>query len=91
MVSEERCPNCNSNEIVSDYSRGESICSNCGVVLSKLIDTTPEWRSFTAEEKSNRSRTGAPISSLKSDVESLTTEETPAAVRKLAMDVLKEI
>ena len=66
-MSEERCPNCNSNEIVSDYSRGESICSNCGVVLSKLIDTTPEWRSFTAEEKSNRSRTGAPISSLKSD------------------------
>jgi transcription initiation factor TFIIB len=67
MMSEERCSNCNSNEIVSDYSRGESICSNCGVVLSKLIDTTPEWRSFTAEEKSNRSRTGAPISSLKSD------------------------
>jgi len=67
MVSEERCPNCNSNEIVSDYSRGESICSVCGVVLSKLIDTTPEWRSFTAEERSNRSRTGAPISSLKSD------------------------
>ncbi len=66
-MSEERCPNCNSNEIVSDYSRGESICSNCGVVLSKLIDTTPEWRSFTAEEKSNRSRTGAPISPLKSD------------------------
>ncbi len=31
------------------------------------------------------------ISSLKSEVESLTTEETPGAVKKLALDVLKEI
>ncbi|TET77844.1 MAG: transcription initiation factor IIB, partial [Candidatus Heimdallarchaeota archaeon] len=61
-MSGERCPNCNSEEIIDDYTRGESICSNCGLVLSKLIDTSPEWRAFTGEEKAARSRTGSPIS-----------------------------
>ena len=66
-MSRDRCPNCNSEEIVSDFQRGESICSNCGLVVSRLIDTTPEWRAFSGEEKAARSRTGGPVSALKSD------------------------
>lgn len=65
--SETVCPNCASEEIVFDYIRGEKICRNCGVVMSKIIDKSPEWRAFTKQEKSNRSRVGSPISALKSD------------------------
>jgi transcription initiation factor TFIIB len=38
---------------------GEEICGNCGLVLNEgHLDTGPEWRAFTAEERSTRSRTG---------------------------------
>ncbi|MHA1668707.1 MAG: transcription initiation factor IIB [Candidatus Heimdallarchaeaceae archaeon] len=66
-MSKDHCPNCNSTEIVEDYARGEKICSNCGLVVSRLIDSSPEWRAFSGEERANKSRTGSPISALKSD------------------------
>ncbi|MHA1237944.1 MAG: transcription initiation factor IIB [Candidatus Odinarchaeia archaeon] len=56
-----RCPECGSTDLVRDYSRGENICSNCGLVITDhLVDSGPEWRAFTAEEKNQRSRVGAP-------------------------------
>ncbi len=39
------------------------ICASCGLVVSDhRIDTGPEWRAFTADERDARSRTGAPSS-----------------------------
>lgn len=53
------CPECNSSKIISDSNRGEKICGNCGLVLSKnSYDRGPEWRSFTLEQVYNRERTG---------------------------------
>lgn len=55
------CKECGSTELIRDYTRGESICSNCGLVITDhMLDSGPEWRAFTTEEKNQRSRVGAP-------------------------------
>ncbi|MHA1116164.1 MAG: transcription initiation factor IIB [Candidatus Heimdallarchaeaceae archaeon] len=61
------CPNCSSKDVKHDYTRGEMICRNCGLVMSKIIDHSPEWRAFSEDEKTSRSRVGSPISVLKTD------------------------
>ena len=49
--------------MVIDSSGGELFCNNCGLVLrEKIVETGPEWRSFSNEEKDERSRTGLPTS-----------------------------
>ncbi len=49
--------------MTSDSSRGELYCSKCGfVVREKMVETGPEWRSFSSEEKDEKSRTGLPTS-----------------------------
>jgi transcription initiation factor TFIIB len=49
--------------MVIDSPGGELCCSNCGFVMKdKIVEAGPEWRSFSSEEKDNRSRTGSPIS-----------------------------
>ena len=55
------CSECGGTEVVQDLEKGERICAQCGLVISDhRIDTGPEWRAFTADEKDARSRTGAP-------------------------------
>jgi len=55
------CSECGSTDIRTDAIRGETICANCGVVLSfRNIDQGPEWRAFTPEEITKRSRVGSP-------------------------------
>ncbi len=69
-----RCHDCGGTEFVKDYSRGELICPNCGLIIEDVvIDLAPEWRAFTNEEKKKRSRSGDPISPLKSDLGMSTT------------------
>jgi len=55
------CPECGSKDVVQDLEKGERICASCGLVVSEhRIDSGPEWRAFTADEKDARSRAGAP-------------------------------
>ncbi|MFW9907573.1 MAG: transcription initiation factor IIB family protein [Candidatus Thorarchaeota archaeon] len=55
------CSDCGGSEIIRDNEKGEIICATCGLVLSDhRIDSGPEWRAFTSDEKDARSRTGAP-------------------------------
>ena len=57
----EVCSECGSMDIQTDYARGETICSNCGIVLSfRNIDQGSEWRAFSNEELNKRSRIGSP-------------------------------
>ena len=57
----EVCSECGSMDIRTDYARGETICSNCGIILSfRHIDQGPEWRTFSIEELKKRSRVGSP-------------------------------
>ena len=55
------CPECNNKNLVSDNTRGEIICNDCGLVLDqRAIDLGPEWRAFTSEEANRKVRVGAP-------------------------------
>jgi transcription initiation factor TFIIB len=57
------CPECGGVEVIRDNEKGELICATCGLVLSDhRIDTGPEWRAFTSDERDSRARTGAPAS-----------------------------
>ena len=59
----DKCPECGSTNLVHDYDTGETVCSNCGLVLhEQMIDKGPEWRAFTPQEKASRSRVGVPTS-----------------------------
>lgn len=59
----ENCPECTSKNLVHDYDSGETICGDCGLVIyEQMMDKGPEWRAFTQEEKTSRSRVGMPSS-----------------------------
>ncbi len=56
------CPECGNNHINKDYSRGELVCTDCGLVIDDdLIDQGPEWRAFDKEQRQKRERTGSPM------------------------------
>ena len=56
------CVSCGETSFTEDYTRGENICTSCGLVASERItDRGPEWRAFTTEERNARARTGAPM------------------------------
>ena len=58
----QKCPECNSTDLVVDNQRAEVYCKKCGSVLDEnLIDQGPEWRAFDTEQRNSRSRVGAPI------------------------------
>jgi transcription initiation factor TFIIB len=81
------CSACSSNNVYIDHTRGEVICSNCGLVLSdRSIDMGPEWRAFTADEQNARQRVGGPTDWSKFD-QGLTTiigrQNVDASGRKL--------
>jgi transcription initiation factor TFIIB len=70
------CSICNNDQTsITDPESGETICSNCGMVmLDNIQDSRPEWRSFTTttDEVNNRrrerSRTGMPTSLARHDM-----------------------
>ncbi|MHA2362137.1 MAG: transcription initiation factor IIB, partial [Candidatus Thorarchaeota archaeon] len=81
------CNVCSSTEMFIDHTRGEVICSSCGLVISdRSIDMGPEWRAFTADEQNSRQRVGGPIDWSKFD-QGLTTiigrQNVDASGRKL--------
>ena len=64
VVEEDRtCPECNSDHLVLDYTRGELVCDSCGLVIrDSTIDEGPEWSAYSVEENDRLARTGAPRS-----------------------------
>jgi transcription initiation factor TFIIB len=62
-----QCPECE-GDLVSDGERGETVCSDCGLVVDEdEIDPGPEWRAFDAAEKDQKSRVGAPTTNMMHD------------------------
>ncbi len=56
------CPECGSTRIMRDYECAEIVCMDCGfVVAAKIADRGPEWRAFDDEQRSKRTRVGAPL------------------------------
>ncbi|MBU5537131.1 MAG: transcription initiation factor IIB [Candidatus Aenigmatarchaeota archaeon] len=69
-----KCPDCGSFNFIEDPTRGELVCSRCGLVMEEeMIDTGQEWRAFDTEQMSRRARAGAPLTFTKHD-KGLTTE-----------------
>ncbi len=82
----EETESCPPEYIVYDETRGEYVCTLTGeVVEDTIIDTGPEWRAYTPEEKTRRSRVGSPLSQALPDYGILTTISSyrDAAGRKL--------
>ncbi len=90
----DKCPNCSSSDIKHDYSRGEIICRNCGLVISKIIDHSPEWRAFSDEERISRSRASSVVSPLKTDFgvsSSISYSDKDIYGRKLGVGILNKM
>ena len=58
----QRCPECGSTRLMRDYECAELVCMDCGMVIAaKIADRGPEWRAFDDEQRSKRTRVGAPL------------------------------
>jgi transcription initiation factor TFIIB len=55
-----KCPECGSINIITDYDTKERACGDCGFVFGSEMDMGPERRAFTDEEKEKRVRTVTP-------------------------------
>lgn len=53
-------------EIITDSENGTKVCSNCGVVIDDIIDTSAEWRYYGGEDtnSSDPTRCGNPVNPL---------------------------
>ena len=64
---ERACPECG-GRVVSDAEHGETVCTECGLVVNEReVDRGPEWRAFDSREKNNKSRVGAPTTKMMHD------------------------
>jgi len=55
------CPECGSTKLVKDIEMGETICSDCGLVIREnILDQGAEWRAFTPQEEKSKARAGTP-------------------------------
>ncbi|XP_075481135.1 transcription initiation factor IIB-like [Primulina tabacum] len=64
------CPDCKrATEVVFDHSAGDTVCSECGLVLeAHSIDETSEWRTFANESgEKDPVRVGGPNNPLLAD------------------------
>lgn len=69
-MSDTWCSECKrATEVVFDHAAGDTICSECGLVLeSHSIDETSEWRTFANESNDNDPvRVGGPYNPLLTD------------------------
>ena len=63
VEEDRRCPECDSEHLIRDYTRGELVCESCGLVVTDgAIDGGPEWAAYSVEENDRLARTGAPKS-----------------------------
>jgi len=64
---QEHCPECG-GRLVTDEVRGEVVCADCGLVVEEdEIDPGPEWRAFDSGERDEKSRVGAPTTTMMHD------------------------
>ena len=65
--SELTCPECG-GRLESDTEHGETVCADCGLVVeADEIDRGPEWRAFESSERDQKSRVGAPTTTMMHD------------------------
>jgi transcription initiation factor TFIIB len=70
LVNDSVCKTCYKfADIITDAESGETICTNCGMVMSndKSLQHTAEWRAFDANQMRDRSRVGMPMTLTRHD------------------------
>ncbi len=60
------CPECRSSQLIERYEAGSIVCSECGLVIDKIIETSGQ-PVYQNEDGQVRGRSGPPISNLKAD------------------------
>lgn len=60
------CSDCGSTDFADMYASGDIVCKKCGVVASKIIDTTGT-PNYNVETNPNKKRSGPALSNLKAD------------------------
>ena len=56
-ILKEKCPECQSTNLIHDYEQGEVVCGDCGYILQEQkVDRGAEWRAFDSEQIKTRSR-----------------------------------
>ena len=58
------CDDCKGWNIIEDTSKGNIVCTDCGQVLSNIMDSGAEWSNYNDENKKDMSRCSHPISQL---------------------------
>ena len=60
------CTDCGSDKIIERYEEGTIVCSDCGLVIDRVIETSgaPVYKN---SEQANRAQSGPPINNLKAD------------------------
>ena len=87
------CHNCGSNDIITDETRGEKICGQCGLVIEeRMVDPGSEWRAYNQEEFEKRARSESSSYSLNSDLSTyIGFENTDALGQSIAPDKLSQL
>jgi transcription initiation factor TFIIB len=63
--NDRKCNDCGGYHFVTDYSAGDIVCSNCGLVSeSRIMDERSEWRTFGDDDKVDPCRVGGPVNEL---------------------------
>jgi len=45
-----KCPEHPRAQVVEDHKQGDQICTSCGLVLNRMIDTGSEWRTHSSDK-----------------------------------------
>ena len=81
--TENACVNCNHIDLYFDLNKGYNVCTNCGTINNKILDTNAEWRYYNSDDgKIDPSRCGCP-SNPYLPKSSLGTMSAPKAAQRL--------
>lgn len=58
------CDDCGGEDIIEDTAQGILVCTNCGQVVSSIIDCGAEWTQYNDDNKKDMNRCSHPISQL---------------------------
>lgn len=60
VADRQTCPEC-TGRVIDSTKRGERHCKDCGLIVEEdRIDYGPEWRAYSSQEESKKSRVGGP-------------------------------
>ena len=81
--TQQKCPNCGSKQFDSDSATGEVFCRNCGTVVDEDKIDTSGPRTFSAEDRQDKERSGSKITFTRHD-KGISTEIGSGSMRNVS-------